>query len=98
VPPFAQFVAQQGASPLVREPTTILQVNIGLYCNQACSHCHVESSPLKTAEVMSAQVMAEIVRLIDASGGAIKTLDITVGRCRLNQVDPGPITYNLSNP
>ena len=32
-------------SPLVRRPTSILQLNIGLYCNQACKHCHVESSP-----------------------------------------------------
>ena len=40
VPGFDEFIAQQGARPLVREPTTILQVNIGLYCNQACSHCH----------------------------------------------------------
>jgi hypothetical protein len=22
-----------------------LQLNIGLYCNQACAHCHVDSSP-----------------------------------------------------
>ena len=24
--------------------------------------------------------------------------DVSVGRCRLNQVDPYPITYSLSNP
>jgi hypothetical protein len=35
----------RGVSPLVRSPTKILQLNIGLYCNQACTHCHVESSP-----------------------------------------------------
>ena len=36
---------EAGVSPLVRRPTSILQLNIGLYCNQACKHCHVESSP-----------------------------------------------------
>lgn len=79
VPSFDQFVVREGARPLVREPTTILQVNIGLYCNQACSHCHVESSPLRTAEVMSAEVAERLVRLIDASDGGVKTLDITGG-------------------
>mmetsp|Transcript_9669 Transcript_9669/g.15531 ORF Transcript_9669/g.15531 Transcript_9669/m.15531 type:complete len:462 (+) Transcript_9669:116-1501(+) len=83
VPSFDRFVADQGARPLVREPTAILQVNIGLYCNQACSHCHVESSPLKTAEVMSAEVAQRLVQLLDApvsgGGGGIKTLDITGG-------------------
>lgn len=34
-----------GCTPLVRRPATVLQLNIGLYCNQACRHCHVESSP-----------------------------------------------------
>lgn len=35
-----------GCSLLVRGPASILQLNIGLYCNQACRHCHVESSPM----------------------------------------------------
>ena len=28
-----------------RKTPEILQLNIGLYCNQACSHCHVGTSP-----------------------------------------------------
>jgi radical SAM/Cys-rich protein len=81
VPNFDAFVVDRGASALVREPTTILQVNIGLYCNQACSHCHVESSPLRREEVMSEAVAARLVELIDASKkkSAIKTLDVTGG-------------------
>ena len=79
VPSFDAFLAERGVTPLRREPTTILQVNIGLYCNQACSHCHVESSPLKTAEVMSEAVAQRLVRLMDAADGSIKTLDITGG-------------------
>lgn len=40
-------------------PSTILQVNIGLYCNQACAHCHVESSPLRT-EAMTREIIDQV--------------------------------------
>lgn len=45
VRPFPEVLAAGGARPLARGATTTLQLNIGLYCNQACRHCHVESSP-----------------------------------------------------
>jgi hypothetical protein len=45
VPPFYSVVARAGSTPLVRSSTAVFQLNIGLYCNQACRHCHVESSP-----------------------------------------------------
>jgi sulfatase maturation enzyme AslB (radical SAM superfamily) len=79
VPSFDAFVAERGVTPLRRKPTTILQVNIGLYCNQACSHCHVESSPLRKEEVMSAKTANRLIELMDNSNGSIKTLDITGG-------------------
>ena len=79
VPSFDAFVAERGVSPLRRKPTTILQVNIGLYCNQACSHCHVESSPLRKEEVMSAKTANRLIELIDNSQGSVKMLDITGG-------------------
>lgn len=44
-PNFSEKLAASGCSPLRRKPTTVLQLNIGLFCNQACKHCHVESSP-----------------------------------------------------
>jgi len=31
-----------------RNSLEILQLNIGKKCNQACKHCHVEASPLRT--------------------------------------------------
>lgn len=40
---------------LTRFPTTVFQLNIGLYCNQACTHCHVDSSP-KRKEMMHRDV------------------------------------------
>ena len=79
VPSFDEFVVSRGARPLAREPTTILQVNIGLYCNQACSHCHVESSPLRKEEVMSEETAQRLIHLMDAAQGSIMTLDITGG-------------------
>ena len=59
-----------------KEAPTVLQINIGLYCNQACSHCHVESSPLRTEEQMTAEVAAQCLKLLEQSP-SIKTLDIT---------------------
>ena len=34
----------------------------GLYCNQACSHCHVESSPLRK-EMMSEDVLFTVSKV-----------------------------------
>lgn len=53
-----------------------VQVNIGLRCNLACHHCHVESSP-KRQEQMSWQTMQEVLAAARRAGA--KTLDITGG-------------------
>ena len=50
VPQFREFLAERNLSPK-RKPAEVFQLNIGLYCNQACNHCHVESSP-KRKEMM----------------------------------------------
>lgn len=67
---------------LQRRDSTILQLNIGLYCNQACAHCHVESSPLRT-EMMTSDVAARCLELLQHSS-TITTLDITGGAPELN--------------
>lgn len=77
LPSFAQQLAATGCRPLTRTAPTILQLNIGLYCNQACSHCHVESSPLRT-EVMSREVAEQCLGLLDATP-TVTTLDLTGG-------------------
>ena len=69
---------------LTRKSPTLLQVNIGLYCNQACGHCHVESSPLKTAEKMSSETVIQILKLLKNTP-SIKVLDITGGAPELNE-------------
>ena len=60
-----------------RRATEVLQLNVGLYCNQACSHCHVESSP-KRKEVMSFEVAQRCVELMRNSP-SLKSVDLTGG-------------------
>ena len=63
--------------PLIKkEYIETLQINIGLKCNQACKHCHVNSSPLRT-EKMSYEIISLIPKVIEKY--KIKTLDITGG-------------------
>lgn len=66
-----------------RKAPSVLQLNIGLYCNQACAHCHVESSPLRTEEQMANEVVAGCLKLLKESP-SITTLDITGGAPELN--------------
>lgn len=77
VPDFATF-----ARPEPRARTSVLQLNIGLYCNQACAHCHVESSP-KRVESMSDEVADRCLELV-ASSPSIATVDLTGGAPELN--------------
>lgn len=84
IPSFEQFAADKGGGgPLRRREVTTLQVNIGLYCNQACSHCHVESSPLRT-EMMAAPAVERLLRVLEASP-AVATVDVTGGAPELNR-------------
>ena len=64
-----------------KEPIETLQINIGYKCNQACKHCHVNSSPLRT-EKMSNEIITIIPKIIDKY--KIKTLDITGGAPELH--------------
>jgi len=76
-PPFAQRL---GGPLLAAEKITTLQLNVGLACNLACRHCHVESSPKRTGadENLSAET-AE--RVLDWLAGApdIETVDLASG-------------------
>ncbi len=53
-----------------------VQANIGLRCNLACHHCHVESSPTRNEE-MTWETMAMVLDAARRAGA--KTLDITGG-------------------
>eukprot|EP01062_Namystynia_karyoxenos_P028938 TRINITY_DN21847_c0_g1_i1.p1 TRINITY_DN21847_c0_g1~~TRINITY_DN21847_c0_g1_i1.p1 ORF type:complete len:398 (+),score=164.83 TRINITY_DN21847_c0_g1_i1:89-1282(+) len=70
---------------LVRQNTGTLQVNIGLLCNQTCHHCHVEAGPARVVENMDRNTVDALLRLIDASGDTVHTVDITGGAPELNK-------------
>ena len=81
VPDFADHVRQSGLA-LTRRRLTTLQVNIGKRCNQACRHCHVEASPLRT-EAMSFRTIQRLLDLL-ADAPHVRTVDITGGAPELH--------------
>eukprot|EP00891_Asterochloris_glomerata_P004575 jgi/Astpho2/4575/e_gw1.00067.422.1_t len=83
VPGFGTKLKEHGGKAMRREPATVFQLNIGLYCNQACSHCHVESSPRRT-EMMDRATAEQCVRLMAASPETVRTVDITGGAPEMN--------------
>ncbi len=58
-----------------------LQMNVGLKCNLACKHCHVESSPARTEE-MAKETMEACLKVVRDHG--ISTIDITGGVPEMN--------------
>lgn len=58
-----------------------IQVNIGLTCNLACHHCHVESSPSRT-EQMDWQTIQHVLDAADRADA--ETIDITGGAPEMN--------------
>ncbi len=57
------------------------QMNVGLRCNLACHHCHVESSPKRTEE-MNWETMAIVLEAARLAGA--QTIDITGGAPEMN--------------
>jgi radical SAM/Cys-rich protein len=66
---------------LYSEGIDVLQVNLGLRCNQACKHCHVMASPHRT-ETMEWHTMEAILGV--ASGIHCELIDLTGGAPELN--------------
>jgi len=59
-----------------------LQINITKLCNQACVHCHVDSSPKRT-EQMELRTVERCIEILTGHD-SIKNLDITGGAPELN--------------
>ncbi len=78
---FAEALAAAGSGNLRSTHVSVLQINVGKRCNQACRHCHVDAGPDRV-EVMSASVVEACLRFLDTSG--IPTLDITGGAPELH--------------
>jgi radical SAM/Cys-rich protein len=58
-----------------------LQVNMGLRCNQACRHCHLECSPMRP-EMMERDTVERMVTIIREN--PFQAVDITGGAPELN--------------
>ena len=78
---FDDAVGAAGHRPLRTSGVSVLQMNVGRRCNQACRHCHVDAGPDRT-EVMPPEVMDACLRLVESSG--IPTVDITGGAPELH--------------
>jgi radical SAM/Cys-rich protein len=59
-----------------------LQINVGKRCNQACVHCHVDASPVRT-ESMSEEIALACLQVLKAHP-EIETVDITGGAPEMN--------------
>jgi radical SAM/Cys-rich protein len=72
------FAEKLKASNLSLLSATIdtLQVNVGKLCNQACKHCHVDASPIRT-EIMQRKTVDACLKILRENN--IKTLDLTGG-------------------
>ena len=81
IPSFSGYLKERSVH-ISRKETKILQLNIGLYCNQACNHCHVESSPRRT-EQMTLEIAAKCMSIMDNSP-SIDVVDLTGGAPELN--------------
>jgi len=80
VEPFRLSLAKHGLS-LTRVKTTSLQVNVGLLCNQACRHCHLEAGP-KNKKLMDRETAEQVVDL--AGRFPFEVIDITGGAPEMN--------------
>jgi len=81
-PSFATALEAAGLGPLRRARTTTLQVNVGLRCDLACHHCHVEAGPKRT-EALDARLAARVLEVLEKHP-ALDTLDLTGGAPELN--------------
>jgi len=78
---FDEAVENAGHAPLRATAISVLQLNVGKRCNQACRHCHVDAGPDRT-EVMRDAVIDAALEFLERSD--IPTIDITGGAPELH--------------
>ena len=79
---FALTLAERRLAPLARAEARTLQVNVGLRCDLACHHCHVEAGPKRT-EALDEKLAARVLAVL-ARSPQLETLDLTGGAPELN--------------
>ena len=77
---FAEILNQHNLK-LIRKATRMLQLNVGLICNQACRHCHLHAGPNRTESMdrKTAEAIAQWAKI-----ACFDTIDITGGAPELN--------------
>jgi len=66
---------------LTRVSLDTLQINLGKLCNQACHHCHVDASPIRT-EIMTRKTVDRLLAFLKQS--QVNTVDLTGGAPEMN--------------
>jgi radical SAM/Cys-rich protein len=79
--PFDKQVSGRGSEGLYADRIDVIQVNVGLRCNQSCAHCHLSAGP-ESNEVMSTATMEKISGIADLVRPAM--MDITGGAPEMN--------------
>lgn len=80
IEPFRQTLSKH-ALKLDRGETRTLQINVGLLCNQACRHCHLDGGPGRK-ENMSSRTAEEVIAYAERSH--FEAVDLTGGAPELN--------------
>jgi radical SAM/Cys-rich protein len=81
IPPFAGKLKQLGYAELKAAQVSVLQVNLGWRCNQACKHCHFLAGPDRP-EQMAADTVEAVIQA--AARWSIPTVDLTGGAPEVN--------------
>ncbi len=79
--PFEQALAGRGLAPIEAGRPEVLQINVGMLCNQVCRHCHVQAGPGRE-EVMSRETLEACLEAATRAG--IPEIDITGGAPEMN--------------
>ena len=77
----AHLLSTSDFHPIRRSRLDTLQANLGLRCNQVCTHCHVNAGP-KRDEMMSRETIDLVLEVL--AKGAVSTLDLTGGAPEMN--------------
>jgi len=86
---FERRIAAVDPSALRATSISVLELNVGLRCNMACTHCHQTSSPERT-EAMSDDVFDAALAV--ARGLRPRLVDLTGGAPELHCLIPSPAT------
>jgi radical SAM/Cys-rich protein len=74
-------ILESKGQPLRADKVSIVQVNVGLVCNQQCVHCHVAASPRRKEQMgwETMQLVLDVARRVNCS-----LLDVTGGAPEIN--------------